>query len=235
MVKKYKKIEAQAKKEEFEKSEDYAKRIAQMPASNVGLVAYRYYAFFPDVIYNADSERLSARISLNSSYSEHDKHSECKWGGGQPVTLKSEAKESRYSGQNAFGLSLPVEKARGDEYGICVDAGNLDSVKHQFGTITVDFEANIDDAKEFKSAARMKNEGGWFVPGERVNDIGIVFVGIPKQKKSYTTIHPVLISPTIDEPYDVELWRHLLNIELAEIWLYNLKTGKIYAKVGLVR
>ncbi|MBB5190683.1 hypothetical protein HNQ50_001405 [Silvimonas terrae] len=124
-------------------------------------------------------------------------------------------KYDAYTGRNAFGSSRDVSRTRATEFALAIDI-----TSPWYGQLMTSNGAGFQDSFSIP-LARAKA-----LPKE---PISVLFVG-KIIGASFIEGSPTIISPTIDQPYDVVVLRQAIPFEVKEVVYYVKKTGEILAK-----
>ena len=226
--------EKKVKKDEYEKTADYKKRIAtfkkELPEKTLygnlkfgstlalALTASGESSLMSICEYDADAERFTVSFG---SYVDYRVEANVDYYG---VRFSRELLSSEtYIGVNGFGVEKEIEKENFNSYGIAyTDSPNL----------------QID----YNSALRLKN-----IPPSEAKTAGaflsvlcVFKLGYLEKESENGNSTPFayisggdLIKPTMDRPYDMFDWHRAVCATIPEFWLYNFKTGEVYAKYSL--
>jgi len=170
-------------------------------------------AFVPkqniDCNYNADNQTLNSQMTISyytNTYKQesYDFNRKC-------ILLERINKESTYSGSNAFGFNVIVDKTESNEYDLL-----LENWKNLNIETSIQFTTKIDvfNAKQIIESKLL----------------GYLFIG--KISEPYTCEEGYSYKkPTIDFPEEDITNIEYINLHVIEIWLFNKKTGEIYSKI----
>ena len=197
-----------AKKDEFETTEEYNKKIGAAISAITDNACYAFREDSPNISYNADTQELKIKLyfPLIEEILSKDKKRRF-WMG------KMELEEQReYLATNAFGATTTVSDWH---------------VTKWFISMLSETDARID-LKEF--LFKMSPEEA------RVAKTTIEVLLICNPKKidgNFTWGDTDYTRPTFDNPERTIRNKNYLNVELAEIWFYNRCSGRIIWKVKI--
>lgn len=225
------------KKDEYEKTADYKKRIAafkkELPEKSLygnvkfgstlalALTQNGESGISVDCKYDADAEKFAINLRYGVDYRIEDYMNGFKKYYG--VSFSSELVSSEtYIGTNSFGVEKEIKKQRWESYGI---------------TYTDVSELKID----YNSALYLRN-----VPanqaraiGENLSALCVFQLGCLEREENGATTPFIVVTggwsmkPTMDKPYDRFDSQRAVCATIPEFWLYNFKTGEVYAKYSL--
>ena len=200
-----------SKKGEYETTEEYRKRIAQINSENI-------YAFKMEdswriqQSYYADSQLLRIEINttpVNASDDFYDKRESF-------IVKEKRQSERSYIGKNAFGASVGVREIYSLQYSLALVNGKGEFLNgNGFEVYQLDINISPDKAKILKEK--------------------LAFLIICKIKSQYEN-GPIVfdggqyIKPTLSNPIELVYKIYYLNVKALEIWAYNEQTGEIYLK-----
>lgn len=198
-----------SKKGEYETTEDYRKRIAQMNSENIYTFKIEDSWLIHIDPYYADSQILRIEINttpVNASDDFYDKR--------ESFIIKEKRQSERsYVGRNAFGASVVVREAYYLRYGLALINGK------SFGIYRLDINVPPDKAKNLK---------------EKLAFIIICKIKSPNENDPIAFEGGQYIKPTLNNPIELVYTIYYLNAEALEIWAYNEQTGEIYLKENLI-
>ena len=230
-------FEGKVKKDEYEKTADYKKRIAafkkELPEKSLygnvkfgstlalALTQDGKSGISADCKYDADSEKFAVTIGYSADYQIEDYMNGFKEYYG--VTFSRELISSgTYIGKNGFGVEKEIKEENFQSYGM---------------TYTDVRGLKID----YNSALYLRN-----VPANQARTIGgdlsvlcVFRLGyLEAEKNGAITPFAVVVGgdrgkPTMDHPYDMFDSQRAVCATIPEFWLYNFKTGEVYAKYSL--
>ena len=162
-----------------------------------------------DYNYNADNQTLNSQIRLSYYTKYYDVKSYDF--NRKSIMLEIFNKESTYSGSNAFGFNVTVNKTEQNKYDLLLEnwkSLNIESL--------IQFSIKIDafNAKQIIESKLL----------------GYLFIG--KICEPYTCEGYSYDLPTIDLPEEYITNIKYINLHVIEIWLFNMKTGEIYSKIA---
>jgi hypothetical protein len=165
--------------------------------------------------YNADNQILNVDILLNmyTDYSRakpFDFNRRC-------VMLDEIKEESTYSGSNAFGFDVIVDKNESKEHDLLLK--NWKNFNVKMGKLDIDASIQLTMDIDVSHAKQIIES----------NSLGCLFIG--KISEPYTCEGYSQIKPTIDFPKEYITYNKYINLYAIEIWLFNMKTGEIYSKI----
>ena len=225
------------RKDEYEKTADYKKRIAafkkELPEKSLygnvkfgstfalALTQNGERGISVDCKYDADAEKFAVSFGYDVDYQIESYINGFKGCYGVSFNRKLVSSET-YIGTNNFGVEKEIKKERWESYGI---------------TYTDVSELKID----YNSALYLQN-----VPANQARAIGeslsalcVFQLGcLEREENGALTPFAVLTGsdstkPTMDRPYDMLDSQHAVCATIPEFWLYNFKTGEVYAKYSL--
>jgi hypothetical protein len=144
-----------------------------------------------------------------SLYSDYDFDKKIKY-----VAVKElQISRNKYIASNAYGAQIEVTKERINYYGICFV--NDQNSKDYENIKQIEISLAPDEAKELK------------------DNCGVLFV-----VKLYPSGTPLTLAreiwyhkePKYSSPYDITGYKNLINANIISVWVYNIKTGKVYLK-----
>lgn len=230
-------FEGRVKKDEYEKTADYKKRIAafkkELPEKSLygnvkfgsplalALTQNGESGISVDCKYDADAEKFAVILRYGVDYQIEDYMNGFEKYYG--VSFSSELVSSEtYIGTNSFGVEKEIKKQRWESYGI---------------TYTDVSELEID----YNSALYLRN-----VPANQARTIGenlsalcVFQLGCLEREENGATTPFIVVTggwsmkPTMDKPYDRFDSQRAVCATIPEFWLYNFKTGEVYAKYSL--
>lgn len=230
-------FEGKVKKDEYEKTADYKKRIAsfkkELPEKSLygnvkfgsilalALTQDGESGISVDGKYDADSEKFAVTFGYGADYQIEDYMNGFREYYG--VTFSRELISSgTYIGKNGFGVEKEIKEEDFQSYGIAyTDVRGL----------------KID----YNSALYLRN-----VPANQARAIGhdlsvlcVFQLGyLEGEENGAITPFAVVsggdrVKPTMDRPYDMFDSQRAVCAAIPEFWLYNFKTGEVYAKYSL--
>lgn len=226
---------APLKKEEFETTADYEKKITAAVTDDVYAFKLPDDKFFYGLNicpYNADTQKLPIQIKTT-------RHSE--FVNRSSIIIKSIDKKSSYVGSNAFGAKTKVLNYSGEKYGIVLvnqeEFGIMDdktaaSLSIETGNRTIDIEIEMtpDKAKKLKDniGAILLCKARLFKLNEKEKKWYIIFEGNDLIFKDF-----IAKEATFDHPSSFSYERYFINVEALSIWVYDIKNGEIILKKDL--
>jgi hypothetical protein len=215
-------------KGEFETTEAYNKRIeaalseplvGELTAKSIlaSVIPLTSGSEFSNLKYNADAQLLSVDKSMDEvpydlgDYETRSKQRVLSTGLGFEKVIRT------YTGQNSFGIKRRVvEKESYSCDLILLNPGELGFKKDQYDVLgdrqNIVFDVQMDPATAQKAKQNLK----LLV----LFQVGPPYVG---NAKDYD-------SPTIDDPVEVTSYKFYIYANVIEVWLYDSKTGEIYAR-----
>jgi len=133
------------------------------------------------------------------------------------VMLDEIKEESTYSGSNAFGFNVIVDKNESKEYDLLLK--NWKNFNVKMGKLEIDASIQLTTEIDVSHAKQIIES----------NSLGCLFIG--KISEPYTCEGYSQIKPTIDFPKEFITYNKYINLDVIEIWLFNKKTGEIYSKI----
>lgn len=151
-----------------------------------------------------------------------------------PVCKKIEVLENRrsissrksllmdsYYATNAFNTTVKVEKTSWINYEIelnnwqefPIEKLGLGKFGIQIYAIKAEISVGIEEAKKLKEGKKIKA------------------IVIGKLRAPFLTLGGMIEKPTINNPKDFSSLSHYLNVELYEVWFYDINSGKILGKI----
>lgn len=199
-----------APKGEFEKTADFAKRMDSVTTTPIGAkltatdqIAFAARPFTLEKNYNADTEELEVNIAPIQTVY---------FDGGRDVRAsildQRTVKNDTYIGSNSFGKSVTVERSVID---VCVVA--FANKPSSWGGTRKWISVPLKDAQALKE------------------NIGVLYVGAPSAP--YHARYVFATKPKIDNPREMFASGDTVVINLAEAWIYDTRSGKVYAKLNL--
>ncbi len=220
------------KKDEYEKTADYKKRIAafkaELPEKSIygnlkfgstlalALTQSGDSSIFALSKYDADAEAFVVSFGAYANYNV-DERDNC-FG----IRFSRELSSSdTYIGKNGFGVEKEITEENFRSYGIAyTDSRNLQigydklRLKNVPPTQAKMFGEFLSILCVFKLGYLERNENGTLTPFAYISGGD-------------------LVKPTMDHPYDMFDWHQAVYATIPEFWLYNFKTGDVYAKYSL--
>ena len=209
------------KKDEFETTEQFAQRSANIDLILSPLNSKDLYAFQVqdvEITYNADTQ--SYTVGASYSYLCQDNYN---FGNFKDWTTCKIAEVTRkrdtYKGSNAYGASIIVSRTSGSNLGLAFKKGS---------TSLSPFK------KDSPYSDRYKYQDTLSVPLDRAKSlknltIGILFVGRITDAKLIEG-RAILIEPKIDSPSDIFITQDAVPFELNNIIYYVVQTGEILGR-----
>ncbi len=198
-----------SKKGEYETTEEYKKRIAQLNLENIYAFKIEDSWLIHVDPYYADSQILRIEINttpVNASDDFYDKRDSF-------IIKEKRQSERSYLGRNAFGVSAMVKEVYILRYGLALINGK------NFGIYRFDIKTPIDKAKNLK---------------EKLAFIIVCKVNPPHEIDPIAFDGSDYIKATLNNPIELIYKIYYLNIEALEIWAYNEQTGEIHLKKNLI-
>lgn len=157
-------------------------------------------------------------------------------------------KMGSFVGTNVYGARVKVEKIKGADYNITVAnkerllslfTQKTGSGEYAIQTNPLDirppekpggnlYERTVERSSDFMILVQMPPNLAAIVE----KDIGILF--ICKAKKPMIAVGKWSHDPTFSHPYSANIIENCLNVEVLQIWVYNIKTGEIYHKQPVI-
>ena len=242
---------APIKKDEFETTADYDKKIMTAfttIADDVYAFKLDYNLYFSIHDYNADTQKLQIDIETQplSKYDFVDHRAS--------IIIKHlyEGSES-HIGTNAFGANVLVKSYNGTEYGIVLvnqDVFGRSSYSDNHGKARLDSYRKINLETEVlpAKAKTMKNNIGvlllckpWLYKLEEETTPSTENVRGPVKAKprKLNTGNSLIFGDydhteaTFDSPAEHSYYRNFINVEVLSIWVYEINTGSIIFKKQL--
>ncbi|MFZ3121943.1 MAG: hypothetical protein WA104_01040 [Thermodesulfovibrionales bacterium] len=198
-----------SKKGEYETTEEYKKRIAQINSENI-------YAFKIEdsrsvqQTYYADSQLLRIEIETRPVDASADFYNKRE----SFIVKEKRLTERSYIGTNAFGVSVRIREIQSLQYGLALVNGKgefLNGNGHEIYQLGI----NISPDK----AKFLKEKLAFLIICKINSQYGpIVFDGLDYSE------------PTLSNPIKLVYKINYLNVKALEIWAYNEQTGEIYLK-----
>lgn len=197
-------------KGEFEKTEDYKKRLQAVNLDDV----YAFRVTNKDGLnlkYDPDNELLHLEIDTLTVNQIMPRIEDI----DSFIVLKTTSKKiSSYVGSNAFGAKKQIKKYDAQKYGVHVLKMQSQPQPQLYDSL--DFNLSISDAKKYKD-----NLNALIICRPYIKDDTLAFVG------------GYYAEPTFKVPIGISYAVSGINIELLEIWIYDFKTGKILHKESI--
>jgi hypothetical protein len=215
-------------KGEFETTEAYNQRMETLLAQPVlgsltprsaltAVIGLTSGSKYSELTYDADAQQLSVDKSLDKvpfDLENYDRNSKLRV---LPTGLDFEKQVRTYMGQNAFGRKARVvEKERYvcdlillNLYQLGFKKGEYDELLGQ-GNIKFDLTMDPATAQKVKQSLKL---------------LVIFQVGAP-----YVSTSKEYDSATIDNPVDLTTRKFFVYADVSEVWLYDSKTGEVYAR-----
>jgi hypothetical protein len=216
-------------KSEFETTEAYNTRIeAAMAESVLGeltaqstlatVVSLSSGSEYSNLKYGADAKLLAVRKSMDEvpiDLGEYETQSKQRV---LPTGIDFEKVLGSYTGQNAYGTKKKILKK--EEYTcdlIMLNPKQFDFKKKEYDVLGNRQDIDFDVTMNPDVAERVVRNLKLLVVFQTAQP----FVGIAKDYHS----------PTIDNPLDLVVHKFYIYARVAEIWLFDSKTGEVYAKL----
>lgn len=205
-------------KDEFETTAAFEKRIREAETKPLfgSLTPRSRMAFIANEIdskYDADTQILSVQIELSPLPYFEGKLQTASFTGVK--VLKPSVEDlGIYKGQNAFGVTREVTKAKLNKYLFAFANDREFKAIENFLSGRFELPLPLEQAREAKANLRI---------------LFIVSLSKPFMGSYIDSRHP-----KIDSPYDVETFTTFLTGRLEEIWFFNRKTGEVYKKVSAI-
>ncbi|HEY3297979.1 MAG TPA: hypothetical protein VGK34_04920 [Armatimonadota bacterium] len=212
-------------KSEFETTEQYESRLEsfrpRLWGQEVG--AYSLFGFVvegdtlsdSEVSYDADGGELQYLLKTKSTsfFLERDRPN-------LPTTTvkRINVGSDSYVGSNAFGAKTIVKRFSEKEYGLA-----LESADWMFGNGRYEFE------KEFRRTIRISPE-----QARQVKPAAKIMV-VCRLEAPWIRHSADYIKPTIENPTEISIDQHYLQVMPEEIWLFDSRTGIVLEKVSAAR
>jgi hypothetical protein len=216
-------------KGEFETTEEYHKRLQSKHFD--GIYAFRYDDFGGDIWqYDADKQLITLRIPFQREFKLEMTGD---YFAGEVMTTNSikyyRKQKGSYQAQNAFGVQVTVKRIEVTEYGFAVVNSS---------ELTLDPSADRDvtmmGGKDYVVALTATPKDARILK----KTLALLFLCQVKPRTgspAYIIEERTTKRPTIDSPYEGETIDRLVFVELLQIWVYDTKTGEIYAKYDPVQ
>ena len=214
------------KKEEFETTADYEKKIIAAVTDDVYAFKLPDDNFFYGLNispYNADTQKLP--IKIKTQYMDD-------WENVATIILKTiDEKHQSYIGADATGVKSKVNKYTGKKYGIAIEnkkefgSGNGGSLEAR-RTIDTEIEISPNKAKDLKG-----NIGAIILCKLKLHtQIGR---GRGLQDNNLIIQSLLNIEPTIEIPISSHYDTNFVNVEALSIWIYDIRNGEIILKIPI--
>lgn len=196
-------------KDEFETTENYLSRIRAAASQPIlgRLTTNDIFVFQlkpSTLVYDADHQVMKVTQPLFNMKRQGSGFDYSK----ASISVLSEDKYGSYAGSNAFGASVEIIKQTGDHYDLAIEKPIQLSLR--FGDLYWEVNMDILTAMEAKQNLRL---------------LAICELRAPLSREVR-----LYEEPTFDHPTETNIKYHYVIGELKGIWLYDLKTGKIFAK-----
>jgi hypothetical protein len=122
-------------------------------------------------------------------------------------------KEAHFIGQNAYGAKAPITSVSFKVFAITAKS-DKNILKDPSYPIPLIFKLSADEAKEAKASA------------------GVILVGT--LESPYISKGHINLPATISSPYELKKDYTYVTTALKSVWIYNTRTGKVYAKFPIV-
>lgn len=197
-------------KDEFETSQDYSERVERIRLTPLyaSVTAASTLAFSKEIStsrvdYDADSESMNVSIFPSKATMVGEKFFE------SAVIDRQVESRSEYVGVNAYGRKVNVARTR---YLVCAATfNNIDTISRKIRTPnSLAFKINPSDARVAK------------------DNLGLLY--ILNTAPPFVVKYHEYAAPTIDSPTELSFGGNVIVGRLQQMWLYNIKTGQIYAK-----
>lgn len=205
-------------KREFETSEEFTQRIANIDTLLAPINTSDLYAFRNDSIYfeyNADDQAYIIGGPYDNSCHETSDYGKDKgWITCHPISISNE--KTRYRAINAFGTSVVIERERGEDFALAFPKNTLPSDLYK---------------KEF---SKYHYEDKLYIPVEKARNLknkklAVLFVGRVTDAKIISGEND-LKTASIDSPNERFISEEAVPFKLRMIIYYVVKTGEILHK-----
>jgi hypothetical protein len=200
------------KKDEFETSEEFAKRTENKDALLAPINTSDLYAFQKGstyIKYDADAQAYTIEAFCEETYYSTNILT-CKM-----AELNRE--HDTYTGGNAYGASVIVRRTRGNDFALSI----LND--------TPFFDAMFTSSKSNKFTHGYKDT--FSIPSEKARNlkdltIGLLFIGRVTDAEIIVG-RERLLKPEIDKPYDVEIDQLAVPFDVKKVVYYVIETGEV--------
>jgi hypothetical protein len=219
-------------------------------SQNKGYAIFSFYPFPQLSIltpYDADKKVLNVAVVLKtiiegglSPLQNYEKRVNSLNSPSRSVTVKSNIESRKYLASNAFGVQTQVEEIQSDNFQI--DISNWKSfnptkyVEEIYSELYKEGISSGDKAL-IESANLLWNKDA-FVFGVNLdvatakkirNNLKVLFVG--KLTSPYHSASSQSTEATVNKPTAFKRRNYYLNVELLQVWIYDITTGIVYAKI----
>jgi hypothetical protein len=204
------------RKDEFESSENYNKRISNIINSNLLATSRKFKD--DELYYDADSEQFVIKIKgYSDAFGILCKSKIAEDLGWErflnlEIIKSNQVQKGSYLGKNAFGVTTTVHRVEVAEYELSFllpcDVFKSDNYGFLDEKI-VRIEIPPDKARSVKESLRL------------------LFI----HKPAFTNYEIHGYSPTIDYPYDKTIHQYKTFAELFELWIYNSRSAEVIRKI----
>jgi len=213
-------------KGEYETTAAYEGRLSKSVNDMAPLSPDKEYAFLlPDIFpkYDADTQTFDIQSLMfcqkTPDFGDNKGWATCTVGNVQSAS-------SSYVGSNAFGVTMSVDKTKGNNLAIAVrdDSPFLQSniFSHNEHSEAIGaFDLKTGFSYPIDKSRALKNEA-----------IGVLLVGKFNSEK-FITGRPMLISPTINDPTDMSITEDAVPFTPTAIVYYVERTGRVLATTQL--
>ena len=138
------------------------------------------------------------------------------------VTEAGSSASGKYTGQNGFGAQVQISEQSESKFGFCV------TNKQQFWFAALPSQ-EYDIEKKYRLSFNLPiplKSAPAFEKNVRALYIG--YIAPPDKEMALTDYHKA----TFDSPYQTSSWRLYACLRVKSVWLYDGKTGYVYAKMN---
>lgn len=239
-------------KTEFETQEVYTKRMKSFETNQ--LYAFTIEKSAQSCLeshYNAEKQTLGVSFMMGKYFGNESLYDNVI----TTVETKSiNERGGKYIGSNAYGARAVVEKRKRLEYGIAfsnvqlvndknlklndipafslMKQGNPPSYGIQEGDNYVIRGSNIYEIRGYKTDITISPDDAKSLK----ENLGILLICTPKVSKNSKLFYKIekYKRATFDSPDEITILEHVIFTKVLEIWVYNNKTGQIFAKQKII-
>lgn len=221
-------------KGEFETTQTFQQRVrGEMVQSLVGgLAADSVFAFVKDsanveTVYDADGQTMRVAVDVRAPVEGVSKNDAKRAIG---ITIAG-GREGSYVGTNAAGMRVKVKEVSGQFYGVAFanfrsfEFGKHVSREMQEVMGTAGIRDNLPASDAIVTSIKMD------VPTAVRAKQNLRVLMVCRLVPPFVTSGMLGNQPTLGDPTDRFFKQHYLNVELLEVWFYDLPSGRVFAKV----
>lgn len=232
-----------AKKDEFETTEQYQKRLANEAAAplfdTVTPDGTFVFTVAPETKYDADSQTLTISIRPEAVWQQGSSIDKSRLA----IKIKDESNSKATVGQNAYGAKVEMTERYGKDYSIAVH--NFDSFETTITYSKWELEQKKRDEEMAEKYPSLRGSISSHISGTKTIEHKITIP--PAEAKNLKEVLSLLVlgksvSPntsygaylskaTYDSPTESFQQFYYVDLELQEFWVYNKSTGRIIGKI----